>query len=138
VNAWMLRGVAILSGSVWQIWWGWASRARPSIQGRIESITIRRTQGGRGLRRRVHVKYDYAVDGTTFRASFLRYRYFGSLFTDADDVANSYPPDLPVTVHHHPRRPSMSVLEPGFDRANLAFSLGVTVAIFAFAYFMSI
>jgi hypothetical protein len=139
MHAWMLRGVATLGGSVWQIWLSRASRARPSTQGRTESVTIRRTQGGRGSRRRVHLKYDNAVDGTTFQGSRLRYGYFGGMFTDdADNVPNSYPPDTPVTVHHHPRRPSMSVLELGFDRANLAFDLGVTVAIFAIAYFMSI
>jgi hypothetical protein len=124
MNLWMLLAVGILGWSAWQIWWGRASQTWPSTQGKIESVTIRRTRRGNGSRRKVHVKYDYAVNETSFRGSWLRYGYFGTLFDDdADDVANSYPPDSPVTVHHHPRRPSMSVLEPGFDRANVALNL---------------
>jgi hypothetical protein len=131
MHAWMLLGLADLEGPGEP---GLTIDPRPNPIGH-DPPHVRWPRS----RRRVHVKCDYSVDGTTFRASLLRYRYFGGMFTDdADDVANPYPPDAPVTVHHYPRRPSMSVLEPGFDRANLAFNLGVTVAIFAFAYFMSI
>jgi hypothetical protein len=77
------------------------------------------------------------VDGTAYLGSRLRFGYVGSIFRDdAEDVANLYQPQSTVTVHHHPRRPSMSVLEPGFDRANVSF-LGVTIVIVVFAYFMS-
>lgn len=134
----MLLVVAILGWLVWQVWWGRSSQSWPTTQGRIESVAIRRSPGKNRSRKRVHVTYDYAVAGTSYQGSRIRYGYMGNVFSDtADDLLRTYPPESTVTVHHHPTSPSRSVLVPGVDRASLALNLVGVAVVFAIGVFFA-
>ena len=64
---------------------------------------------------RLVFRYTYEVDGTTHSG---RRVFFGDdlVRTVRDDTTETYPAGSTVTVHHHPSKPWVSVLEPGWHR----------------------
>ena len=60
------------------------------------------------------IVYEYHAGGTTHLGERRSFSDFSSSSARrAYQIAARYPPGSRVTVHHHPRKPELSVLEPG-------------------------
>jgi hypothetical protein len=104
-----------------------ASRRWPTAAGRVTTSNL--ITGRRGAAY-YDVRYEYVVDGETYRGD--RVRFGGALngnSRDAADTRSTYPVGRPVEVRYHPGRPGWSTLETRASNALwLWIGLGVLMA----------
>jgi hypothetical protein len=126
----LIVGAAILAGMLAQVvialrdlLFGRASASWSTAEGIITASGVIR----RGTRNpyRAAISYTYTVEGRTYRGQRRHYGAEGSYLPNgAAAIAASYPVGATVTVHHHPTRPGLAVLEPGMVLADALMRLG--------------
>jgi hypothetical protein len=129
----LLVGVAITAWTLWHIRLGLAARRWPTAAGEIIGVTVReRTDLEAAQQFEAVVVYRYRGDGLPYRGEGARYGS-GVLGATADWVAakvsKRYPPGAAVRVYYDPKRPEVSVLEPGVSVITLlTLAVGLTFA----------
>ena len=94
-------------------------RARASlrwgtVEGRIVESRLGQRRTKSGVRSTARVTYEYAVGGQTYRSDTLAFsRPLSKMMMTPKEILQLYPEAKMVTVYHHPRKPGVSVLEPG-------------------------
>lgn len=112
----------------------------PAVIGEVIDAEARPSDGGRGAGTwSVRVHYRYIVDGQTYTSSRIRFtRFFHVRSQEEVEMALvRFQLGQPITVFHHPRRPWISVLEPGSDRSSwLGLLLSALLAVVAVVFWL--
>lgn len=125
-----LIGVGVVIFGV--VEWGRAKAAErwPTVEGTVVSAEIRRhrsTSGSGGNRTRSFtpdITYRYVVLGEEYTSNRVMFaQYSSNTESDIRPILRKYPRGSLVTVYHHPRRPELSVLEPGLTIGNYIIPL---------------
>jgi hypothetical protein len=127
LNVVSLVGVcAMLSGfwGAWQAWLAFASRAWPTVPGRVLLSGVYGYSGFLAMYK-AYVHYEYAVGGVKYDSKCIRFGGVNpwSPYMAASD-ANAFGE---VQVHYDPRKPSRSCLIPGTNEGTIAAPIGVLV-----------
>ncbi len=98
------------------------AKSWPTVPGMVRTKEIWIRHGARGGGTYVPLlTYSYQVDGTFYTGDKISTDNLNSTSReDAQDVINSYSPDIPVTVHYSPSDPAHAVLQIGSISKNLA------------------
>lgn len=102
-----------------------ASRSWPMVAGRITASRkeIVRDEDG-DMSYYPIVEYDYVVAGQACTSSIIKFSLEKDSEVVADHILGRYSPGTMVSVYHHPRKPRLSVLEPGgFSHVDLVYFL---------------
>lgn len=104
--------------SSWHLW-----RADSTTQGRIISS---QPQNHRGNTRSL-IRYSYTVDGRRYESDRVRAGWISnkSYEAGAGELAKSLSEGSKITVRYDPRHPEFALLEYGWPKWSLGFSLGV-------------
>ena len=102
---------------LYKVWLGNRSSNWPSVVGKISEVNIAHRPGseGGGAEYQPRVRYLYAVHGTQYENNSGIHRVLNDWGTkqQAEHEVARYAGREDVRVFYNPRRPSMSVLEPG-------------------------
>lgn len=114
----VLAGGALLAFSGRELLLARASSSWPVTPGRIEASSIEEDHRNSGGEATTHylasIRYEYAVNGTTYHGVRLRFGDSTStLRADVEGIISRYPPGKEVSVRYLPEQPDVSVLEPG-------------------------
>ena len=91
-----------------------ASKSWPSVQGRIVSSHVERTQIATKVKYKAQVRYQFSVNGRPYMGSRIRYAdTTGSSESAQQKIVDKYPSNAQVEVFYDPQDPDISVLEPG-------------------------
>ena len=91
-----------------------ASRSWPSVPGVITSSRKQKVKDDEGdICFYPKVEYEYVVNGVTHTSDVIKFGAGSDNEISADRVLSRYQAGSMVIVRHHPRRPALSVLEPG-------------------------
>lgn len=95
-----------------------SSASWPTVPGVIDTSDIDFVPVTRGMTKyQLQLRYHYVVDGTRFTADRVSFAggtgYIGRTGSErnAKQVRENYPKGTAVTVHHHPTKPGVAVLE---------------------------
>ncbi len=111
-----MLGLILMSDRLFLLWMGSDSENWPSVEGTVQSLAYRPIGMGRsGDGWHLTVDYTYSVEGRVYTSDRLRFaKGFAGLDEKKMAVAREqYAEGARITVYHHPRRPSLSVLIPG-------------------------
>lgn len=116
---------------------GLDSRRWPTTSGTVMTsrVTVSRSQDSDGSSSTTYgakVAFQYEVEGEVYvgdTRSFADYRSGSS--RRAHRITDQYPEGSQVTVYYHPRRPHLSVLEPGINWSTFLIA-GVSLAFTVF------
>lgn len=113
------RALGVIIGVVLAGWGGlgWIEASRstswPSTYGTITSVRQHSSGGSGGQRYRVHVEYQYAVDGQVYTSSRMRIPDISFFRGDRVNDPSAYREGNTVRVYYNPSDPAAAVLEPG-------------------------
>ena len=88
-----------------------ASRHWPTATGTVSSSTVSKRRGP-GLPYRVRLDYRYEVGGVAYGGERTMYSASSS---HGHRAADAQPEGSLIVVHHHPMRPDLSVIKPGWS-----------------------
>ncbi len=134
----LVLGLILLGDRASLLWQGSSSEQWPAVAGSVQTLEVKPMGLGRaGDGWRIQVVYRYRVNGEEFESDRLRFsKRFGGL--DDESLAEArerFAAGNAVTVYHHPRQPSRSVLVPGLDpQAWMGLVLGVVLLIIAVVF----
>jgi len=117
--SWCLLGIGAVAIclTAYDLWFGAASKAWPSVPGVVEASGVQRLgnlENGSKTKYRALIRYRYTVHNqmlTGNRIGYWDYSYPNR--SDAQAIIGRYPPKRPVTVYYQPGNPARCVLEPG-------------------------
>lgn len=95
---------------------GLASKGWPSTPGIVRSSGVSTRYDEDGTMHKANIVYEYVAGGARQfgeRRSFSDYRSSSGLL--AHRIVARYPVGTQVRVYYHPRKPELSVLEPGIN-----------------------
>lgn len=107
-----------------------AAERWPTVEGTVVSaeISSRWNSGTDGSRRTrsytPDITYRYVVLGDEYTGNRVMFaQYSSNTESDIRPILRRYPRGSTVTVYHHPRKPELSVLEPGLTLGNYLIPL---------------
>ena len=112
-----LVGTAALGAGGWQSQRMLVCRGWPTAEGivRVSEIVPGPMREG-SLKFRYHIVYDYTVQGRSFQSERISFsRGSGGADRSPQQLAAAYLPGSRVTVHYHPSKPGLAVLETGLS-----------------------
>lgn len=113
------RALGVIVGLVLAGWGGlgWLEARRstswPSTTGTITRVRQHSSGGSGGQRYRVHVEYQYAVDGQVYTSSRMRIPDISFFRGERVSSPSAYLEGNSVRVFYNPNDPAAAVLEPG-------------------------
>ena len=99
---------------------GWSTTSGTITSHHIQKVRIKEYDGDFYEEIHVYIRYEYAVNGTTYETNSINTR---NLPFYPPETAENYPLDKEVTVYYNPKQPSKAVLEPGFVDVFKAFNI---------------
>ena len=118
-------GAAGVMVSLRYIWKQMASRHWPTATGTVSSSVVARRRGP-GLPYKVRLDYRYEVGGVAYGGKRTMY---SSSSSHGHSAADAQPEGRQVVVHHHPVRPELSVIKPGWSGLHvLSLMTGLALA----------
>jgi hypothetical protein len=127
-----LLAIVLLGDRLVLLRYGLESPSWPVAAGVITSVDARPIGGGRaGGSWTLKIEYQYQVGQVMYQGRRIRFtRSLGARSElDVDQALSRFQPGYAINVHHHPRRPGVSVIEPGADRSGW---LGLIVSLLLF------
>lgn len=128
-------GVALLFFASSRIWFFWQSRRWPCVTGVITRSEVRDVADDSGDLSEPCLEYSFEVAGRTFTGSARRFGFNGDLSRFREDAKARvvrFPMGAAVSVWHHPKQPSIAVLERKLEPAMFGCLLfGMVVTVFA-------
>jgi hypothetical protein len=126
---WFLLGIGgvTICWAAYNLWFGAASKAWPSVPGVVEASKVTwcgTTKNSIHTEFTAIIRYRYTVHNQMLTGS--RISYGDSISTsrsEAHAIVGRYPPERPVTVYYQPGNPARCVLEPGMQLGNWIFFL---------------
>ena len=126
---WWLGAALLVLLGLRQFLLGLRTRRWPTTGGEILATEVRSSSSDGNTSYSPRVRYEYAVDGTTYVSSAIRVGGGGPSF-DSRSAAQSWLDDIeakePIAVRYDPKRPDRTVLEPsGLSSGFVLTALGL-------------
>ncbi|HVO22764.1 MAG TPA: DUF3592 domain-containing protein [Candidatus Margulisiibacteriota bacterium] len=122
-------GVALFGYALRNLAKDWASRAWPSVEGRID--VVRGVHGYRGIRS-LQLTYEYSVHGRQYVGTRYSFGWPVGLAggTNVDRFIKQHPRGSTVRVYHNPNEPAEALIMPGRSLGHL-FGFAISLAFVA-------
>lgn len=109
-----LGGLGTLISGVELLRHGEASKAWPSVRGRIDNSYLDRESNDNGSLTRAHVEYSYSVNGEQFHGHRIGFGDFGAGEGDhAERIVSDFPRGAETMVYYLESSPRIATLRPG-------------------------
>jgi hypothetical protein len=117
----------------------WPTAVGTILTSDVKKETSSSSNNGTVTTYKPEICYSYKVEGIEYISNRIRplFNYSSSSSTKAFTLTRKYPVNSQITIYYNPKKPKVSVIEPGLKADNIVFLLfgpAILVASLIFAY----